>query len=137
MHFYYPKTQEDALFKNGSKRPAFVIKPLKSVLNFEVERLSPQQLEYKIDRNDYPVNYNFYEIGYCGHHNFPYTNIQFKQSNNLILSHFQEEYHPFIHDTLRNKNTQLVTFFFNRPKKNASRTDIKNDHKNAYTFVLT
>ena len=41
IHCYYLKTQDDALFKNRSKRPAFVIRPLKSMLNFEVEILSP------------------------------------------------------------------------------------------------
>ena len=43
-----------------------------------------------MDRTDYPVNLNKIEIGYCGHPNFPYTNIQLEQSSDLILSHFQE-----------------------------------------------
>ena len=53
------KTQDDAMFKNGSKRPTFVLRPLKAMLNFEVDRLSLQQLEYKMDRTDYPVDYSF------------------------------------------------------------------------------
>ena len=60
-----------------------------------------------MDRTDYPVDYN--KIRYCGHPNFPYANIQFKKATNLILSYFQEEDHPFIHDTLKNKKTQLFS----------------------------
>ena len=63
-------------------------------------------------RIDYPVDYNSFEIGYCGHPNFPYENIQFKKATTLILSHFQEEDHPFIRDTLKNKKTQLVSNLF-------------------------
>ena len=97
------KIDDDALFKNRPKRPAFLLRPLRSVLNFEVDRLSPQQIEYEMDCTDYPVDYNCFEIGYCGHPNFPYANIQFKQATNLIISHFQEGEHPFIHDTLKRK----------------------------------
>ena len=52
-------TQDDALFKNVLKRPAFVLRPLEYMLNFEVNRLSLQQLEYEMDRLDYPVAYNY------------------------------------------------------------------------------
>ena len=108
------------------------------MLNFEVERLSLQKLKYEMDCTYYPVDYNFFEIGYCGHPNFPYANIQFKKATNLILSHFQEEYHPLIHDTLKNKNTQLVSLYFVYiPKKNASRTEITNDDEKVYTFAQT
>ena len=69
------------------------------MMNLEVDRLSHQQLEYEMDRTDYPVNYNFFEIGYCGHPNSPYTNIQLEQASDLILSHFQKEDHSFIHYT--------------------------------------
>ena len=47
------------MFNNRSKIPTFVLRPLKAMLNFEVDRLSLQQLEYKMDRTDYPVDYNF------------------------------------------------------------------------------
>ena len=56
MHCYSLKTDDDSLFKNRSKRPAFVLRPLKSILNFEVDRLSLQQLEYEMACNDYPVD---------------------------------------------------------------------------------
>ena len=89
MSSYSLEMDNDALFKNRSKIPAFVLRPLKSMLNFEVEKLSLHQLDYEIDCTDYPVDYNFFEIGYCGHPNFPYANIQFEKFTNLILSHFQ------------------------------------------------
>ena len=53
-----------------------------------------------------------FEIGYCGHPDFPYAYIQFEKATKLILSHFQEEDHPFIYDTLNNKNIQLVCLYF-------------------------
>ena len=50
------------MFNKRSKRPAFLLRPLKSMLSFEVDRSSLQQLEYKIDHTDYHVDYNFFEI---------------------------------------------------------------------------
>ena len=87
---------------------------------------------------DYSVDYKCSEIGYCGHPNLPYTNIQFEKASDLILSHFQEEYHSLINDTLKNKKTQLVSLYFvYKPKKNASRTDITNYDQNAYKYCPT
>ena len=77
------------------------------MINLEADRISLQQLEYEMDCTDYPVDYNFFEIGYCGHPNFPYTNIQLEQASDIILSHFQEEDHPFNNDTLRNKRDTI------------------------------
>ena len=101
MNCYYIKAEDDALFNNTSKILTSVLSPLKSMLNFEVDRLSLQQLEYEIDSTDYHANYNFFAIGYFGHPNLPYSNIQFKQATDLILSYFQEKDHPFIHDTFK------------------------------------
>ena len=58
MPYYYLKTQYDSLFNNKSKRTAFVLRPLNTMLNFEVDRLSLQKLEYVIDCTDYSVDYN-------------------------------------------------------------------------------
>ena len=44
------------LFRNRSKRPTFVIRPFLTMLSLEMERVSLQQLEYKMDRTDYPVD---------------------------------------------------------------------------------
>ena len=58
---------------------------------------------------------------YCGHPKFPDRNDQFKKAVNLILSHFQEKDHTFIHDTPKNKNTQLVSL-------NILFTDLRKTH---------
>ena len=47
-HCYSLRTQNDALFKNRSEISAFVLKPLKSMINFDVDRLSLQKLEYEM-----------------------------------------------------------------------------------------
>ena len=73
---------------------------LKSV----VDRLSLQQLEYEMERADIPDDCNCFEIGYFGHPDLPYANIQLEQGIRIIISYFQEEDHPFIHDTLNNRN---------------------------------
>ena len=59
MHCYSVKAEDDALSNNSSKIPAFVLRPLKSMLNYEVDRLSLQQLLYEMNRTDYPVDCNF------------------------------------------------------------------------------
>ena len=91
------------------------------MLNHVVDRLSLLQLEYEVECIDLPGDYNCFEIGYCGHPDFPYAYIQLEQVIKLILSHFQQEDHPFIYDTLVNKKTKLVCLYLvYRPKKNAS-----------------
>ena len=78
------------------------------------------------------------EIGCCGHPNFPYKNIQLEHVSDVISSHFQEEDHLFINETLKNKNTQLVYLHYvYKPKKNASRTDITNYDEKAFKYVPT
>ena len=59
MSSYSLEMDNDALFKNRSKRPASVLSPLRSMLNFKVENLSLHQLEYEMDCTDYPADYNF------------------------------------------------------------------------------
>ena len=82
------------------------------------------------------LSITIFEIGYCGHPNLPYKNIQLGQASDLILLHFQEEYHYLINDKLINKKTQLVYFYYVcKPKENASRTDITNYDEKAYKYV--
>ena len=79
---------------------------------------------------------NFFEIEYCAHPAFPYAHIQLEQSTKSILSHFQEEDHPFIYDTLDKKKTKLVcSYFVYRPKENISRTDITNDDQRLMSLL--
>ena len=117
MHCYYLKVDDDVLFKYSSKRPDFVLSPLKSMLNCEVDRLYLQQLEYEMVCTDYPVDYNCFEIGYCGHPYPPYANVQFKKSTNSILSHFQEEDHSFIHDIQKKIHNLFPYILFTDPRK--------------------
>ena len=77
------------MFKNSSKIPTFVLRPFFTMLNLEVGRLFLQQLEYEMDRTNFPVDLKRIEIGYCGHPNLPYTNIQLEQASDLIPSHFK------------------------------------------------
>ena len=88
MHYYSIKIDDDELFNNRSKIPDFVLRSLNSMLNFEVDKLYLQQLKYEMDRTDYPVDYNCFEIGFCGHPTYPNQNIQLEQATNLILSNF-------------------------------------------------
>ena len=81
----YCKIDDDDLFNNRSKRPTFFIRPFPTTINLEVERISLHQLEYEMDCTDYPVDYNCFEIGYCGHPKSPYTYIHLDQSSDLIL----------------------------------------------------
>ena len=98
-------------FGIGKKKPVIVLNPLKSMFDHVVDRLSLQKLEYEMERVDLPDDYNFFEIGYCGHPAFPYARIQQEQSTKSIISHFKEEDHPLIYDTLGNKKTQLVCLY--------------------------
>ena len=43
-----------------------------------------------MERADIPDDYNYFEIGYCGHPYLPYSHIQLEQATKLIPSHFQE-----------------------------------------------
>ena len=53
------KEKDDLLFKIMSKIPAFVLNPLKAMLNLVVDRISLQQLEYEMERADLPDDYIF------------------------------------------------------------------------------
>ena len=53
-HCLYLKAKDDALFKIRSKITAFVLKPLKAMLNPIAEIIYLQQLEYEMERADLP-----------------------------------------------------------------------------------
>ena len=63
-----------------------------------------------MDRADILDGYNCFEIRYCGNPNFPYAHIQLNQATKLILSHFQEKYHSFIHDTQKKDTISFLIF---------------------------
>ena len=60
----------------------------------------------------YPDEYIFFELGYCGHPQFPYSKIFIDQESDLILSHFQEEDNSLISEALRDENIQLVSLYY-------------------------
>ena len=88
-----------------------------------------------MDSAGYPDKYNFFELEYCGHPHWPYSKIFLEQESTLILSHFQEEDHPFISEALRDESIQLVSLYYvYKPKTNTSRTNITNEDENAYKY---
>ena len=83
----------------------------------------------------YPDNYNYFELGYCGHPQFPYSKVFLDQASDLKPSHFQDEDHPFISEALRDENIQLVLLYYvYKPKTDASRTKNTNEDVNAYKY---
>ena len=96
-------------FRIGKKH-APILRPLTFMLNFEVDRLSLQQLEYTMDRSDLP-NDNFFWIEYCGRLNFPNAHIQLNQDNKLIISYLQEEDHQFIYYTHKKVTIRFLMYY--------------------------
>ena len=47
------------MFKNRSKIPAFLLKPLEAMLKLVVDIISLQQLDYKMERADLPDDHIF------------------------------------------------------------------------------
>ena len=58
----YLKAKDYALFKIRSKRPNFVLNPLKYMLNLVVDIISLQQLEYEMERADLPDDCIFWKL---------------------------------------------------------------------------
>ena len=126
---------DNALFKNSKVFPKFVLAPFRRFLDSKLDRLSLQQLECEMDSTRYPDDHNFFELGYCGHTQFPHSKIFLYQASALILSQFQEEYHPFIRKALRYEDIHLVSLYYvYKPKTDTPRTKDTEDDKNAYKF---
>ena len=72
-------------------------------------------------------------MGFCGHPQYPYSNIFLDQASDVILSHFKKEDHYFFKDALRNVKIQLVTIYYvyNR-KTNAPRAKKSTYDEQAY-----
>ena len=60
----------------------------------------------------YPDDHNFFELGYCGHTQYPNSKIFLDQASTLILSQFQEEYHPFIRKAFQDEDIHLVALYY-------------------------
>ena len=52
IHCLSFKSKDDTLSNIRSDRPTFVLKPLNSMMNLVVDRISFQQLDYKMERTD-------------------------------------------------------------------------------------
>ena len=63
------------------------------------------------------------------------TQFVFDLASDLILSHFQDEYHPFISESLRDENIQLVALYYvYKTKTDTSRKKNYNEDVNAYKY---
>ena len=88
-----------------------------------------------MDSTGYPDDHNFSELGYCGHTQFPYSNIFLDQASDLILSQFQEEDNTLIIKSLGDKNINLVALYYvYKPNTDTPRTKNTDDDENAYKF---
>ena len=63
---------DNDLFNHRTTRPKFVLTSFQHFLDSKLDRLSIQQLEFELDSTGYPDDYNLFELGYCGHTQFPY-----------------------------------------------------------------
>ena len=81
---------DEVLFKARKYIPLFVLAPLCSFLNLNLDRLFLLQLELEMDSTGYLDDHNFFELGYCGHTQYPHSNIFLGQARALIISQFQE-----------------------------------------------
>ena len=54
IHCLSLKEKYDTLFKIRSRKPAFLLNPLKAMLNLVIDRICLQQLEYEMERADIP-----------------------------------------------------------------------------------
>ena len=102
---------DNNLFNFRTIRPKFLLTSFQHFLNSKLDRLSLQQLECEMDSTRYPDDHNFFEVGYCGHTQFPYSKLFLDQSSDLILLQFQEEDHPLIIKALGDKNIHLVALY--------------------------
>ena len=124
---------DNFLFKNRKTFPKFVLAPLRGFLNQKLDRLSLQQLECEMDSAGYPDHHNFFELGYCGHTQYPYSKIFLDQESALILSQFQEEAHTFIVKALQGEHIHVVSLYYvYKPKTDTPITKNTEDDKNAY-----
>ena len=76
---------DNVLFKKMTTKHKFVLTSFQHFLNSKLDRLFLQQLEFEMDSIGYPDDYNFFELGYCGHTEFPYSKIFLDQASDLIL----------------------------------------------------
>ena len=88
-----------------------------------------------MDSTGYPDDHKFFELGYCGHTQYPHSKLFLDQASALIISQFQEEDHPFITKAPQDENIHVVSLYYvYKPKTDTPRTKNMEDDKNAYKF---
>ena len=86
-----------------------------------------------MDSTGYPDDYNFFELWYCGHTQYPHSNIFLDQARALTISQFQEEDHLFIRKALQEDHIHVVLLYYvYKPKTDTPRTNNTVDDENAY-----
>ena len=65
-----------------------------------------------MDSTGYPDDHNLFELVYCGHTQYPHSNIFLDQASALILLQFQEEDNPFIRKELQYEHICVVSLYY-------------------------
>ena len=73
--FEEPIEADSVLFKNRKIFPKFVLAPFCLFLDSKLDRLSLKQLECEMYSTGYRDDHNFFELGYFGHTQLPYSMI--------------------------------------------------------------
>ena len=124
---------DNVLFKTRKIFPKFLLASLRRFLNSKLDRVSLQQLECEMDSTGYPDDHKFFELGYCGHTQYPHSKIFLYQARALIISQFQEEDHPFIRKALQDEHIHVVSLYYvYKPKTDTPITKNMEDDENAY-----
>ena len=127
---------DKVLFKTRKFLPQFVLSPLCAFLNLKLDRLYLLQLECEMDSTGYPDGHKFFELGYCGHTQYPHSKIFLDQARALILSQFQEEYHTFIIKSVQDEHIHVVSLYYvYKPKTDTPRTKNTVDDKTLINWV--
>ena len=88
-----------------------------------------------MDSTGYPDDRSFFELGYFGHTQLPYSKIFLDQASDLILLQFQEEDRPFIRKAVGDENIYLAALYYvYKPKTDTPRIKNTDDGENAYKF---
>ena len=75
---------DNVLFKIRTTKPKFLLPSFQHFLNSELDTLSLQKLECEMDSTGYPDDHNFFELGYCGHTQYPHSKSFLDQARALI-----------------------------------------------------
>ena len=86
----------------------FVLTSFQHFLNSNLDRWSLQHLEWEMDSAGYPDKYNFFELGYCGHLQYPYSNIFL---TNQVISYSRILRKKTISSLVMHSETRIFNYF--------------------------